>query len=120
MLVRWLPCTAPEPKNGPSKLARYILHRVAWTGPNVCASSEALPIDFPHFAVRGAARLLFTARIERAISQLFTRIQRGGWCGLHCAHRATTASSWGLCEHRDHASCLATPLPSSLVFLFTG
>jgi hypothetical protein len=46
---------------------------------------------------------------------VLTRIQRGGWCGLHCAHRATTALSWGLCEHRDHASCLATSLPSSLV-----
>ena len=68
MLVRWLPCTAPEPKNGPSKLARYILQRVAWIGPNVRASSEALPIDFPHFALRGAARLSFTARIEGAHS----------------------------------------------------
>jgi len=48
-----------------------------------------------------------TARIERAISLLLTHIQRGGWCGLYCAHRATTASPWGLCEHRDHASCLA-------------
>jgi len=35
--------------------------------------------------------------------------QLGGWCGLHCAHRATTASPWGLCEHRDHTSCLAIP-----------
>jgi len=46
---------------------------------------------------------------------LVTSNKRGGWCGLHCAHRATTASSWGLCEHRDHASWLATHLPSSLV-----
>jgi hypothetical protein len=68
----------------------------------------------------GAARLSFTARIDCEISLLFTRIQRGGWCGLHCAHRATTASSWGLSEHRDHASCLATPLPSSLAYLSTG
>ncbi|MCG3775822.1 MAG: hypothetical protein JW395_2668 [Nitrospira sp.] len=36
-------------------------------------------------------------------------IQQGGWCGLHCAHRATTAPPWGLCEHRDHVSCLAIP-----------
>ena len=70
------------------------------------------------FSLKGVARLSFTARIGRAISLLFTRIQRDGWCGLHCAHRATTASSWGLCEHRNHASCLATPLPSSFVFEF--
>jgi len=31
-------------------------------------SNEALPIDFPHFALRGAARLSFTARIEGAHS----------------------------------------------------
>ena len=30
--------------------------------------------------------------------QLFTCIQRGDWCGLHCAHRATTVLSWGLSE----------------------
>lgn len=57
---------------------------------------------------------LLRALTER-FTLLFTRIQRGGWCGLHCAHRATTVLSWGLCEHRDHASCLATPPPSSLV-----
>jgi len=45
---------------------------------------------------------------------LLTNIRRGGWCGLHCAHRATTVLSWGLCEHRDHASCLALlPLESA-------
>jgi hypothetical protein len=32
----------------------------------------------------------FTARIDSAISLVFIRIQRGSWCGLHCAHRATT------------------------------
>ena len=37
---------------------------------------------------------------------LLTNIRQGGWCGLHCAHRATTVLSWGLCEHRDHASRL--------------
>jgi len=41
------------------------------------------------------------------LARLFLCIQRGGWCGLHCAHRATTVLSWGLCEHRDHASHLA-------------
>src|SRR5947208_1955693 len=51
---------------------------------------------------------------------LFTRIQRGGWCDLHCAHRVTTASPWALCEHRDHASCLATPPPSSPISLHEG
>ena len=30
--------------------------------------SEALPINFPHFTLRGAARLSFTARIEEAHS----------------------------------------------------
>jgi len=25
--------------------------------------------------------------------------QAGDWTVLHCAHRATTALSWGLCEH---------------------
>ena len=29
---------------------------------------------------------------------------------LHCAHRATTASSWGLCEQEGH---LATPRTST-------
>ena len=29
-------------------------------------SNQALPIDFPHFAPRGAARLSFPARIEGA------------------------------------------------------
>ena len=41
-------------------------------------------------------------------TQLFTRIQRGGWHSLYCAHRGTTALSWGLCEHRDYASFLAS------------
>jgi len=50
---------------------------------------------------------------------LLTNIQRGGWYGLHCAHRATTVLSWGLCEHRDPASCLATP-PSKLACLSLG
>ena len=72
------------------------------------------------FSPKGVAGLSFTTRIGRAISLLFTRIQRGGWCDLHCAHRATTASSWGLCEHRDHARCLASPLLRSLVSLFKG
>ena len=44
-------------------------------------------------------------------SPLFTCIQRGGWCGLHCAHRATTALSWGLCEHKGHLT--APDLPYS-------
>jgi len=68
---------------------------------------------------RGRVHMLAPIRIDDILladfsSPLFTRIQRGGWCGLHCAHRATTASSWGLCEHRDHTSCLATLLPSLL------
>jgi len=42
---------------------------------------------------------------------LLTHIQQGSWCGLYCAHRATTALSWGLCEHRDHASRLAINPP---------
>jgi hypothetical protein len=67
-----------------------------------------------------AAGLSFTARIDRAISLLFTRIQRGGWCGLHCAHRATTALSWGLCEHRDHVSCLAPPFRACRPSLLEG
>jgi hypothetical protein len=41
------------------------------------------------FSPKGVAGLSFTARIGRAISLLFTRIQRDSWCGLHCAHRAT-------------------------------
>ena len=52
----------------PSELARDTLQRGAWIGPNVRASNEALPIDFPHSALRGAARLSFTARIEGAHS----------------------------------------------------
>src|SRR6266850_1064149 len=59
-------------------------------------------------------------RINVPILLLFIRIRRGGWCGLHCAHRATTASPWVLCEHRDRVSCLATPFPSLLVSLFGG
>ena len=40
-----------------------------------------------------------------------TEIARGEVVGggLHCAHRATTALSWGLCEHRDHPCPLAIP-----------
>jgi hypothetical protein len=38
------------------------------------------------FSPKGVAGLSFTARIGRAISLLFTRIQRDSWCGLHCAH----------------------------------
>ena len=40
--------------------------------------------------------------------------------GAEGAKVVVTARRMALCEHRDHASCLATPLPSSLVFLFTG
>ena len=46
---------------------------------------------------------------SEGLTQLFTRTQQGGWYGLYCAHRATTVLSWGLCEHRDHVSCLALP-----------
>ena len=81
----------------------------------------------------GVAGLSFTALIDRAISLLFTHIQRGGWCGLHCAYRATplfyllprgrarwspTARvqrarvlSYALHEHRRSSS-----LPSSLIW----
>ena len=45
-------------------------------------------------------------------STLPSTIARGCWFGLHCAHRATTALSWGLCEHRDHTSRLAIPFPN--------
>lgn len=40
------------------------------------------------------------ARVAQGLTPLFLAIQQGDWCGLHCAHRATTALSWGLCEHR--------------------
>ena len=68
---------------------------------------------------RGRVHMLAPIRIDDILladfsSPLFTCIQRGGWCGLYRAHRATTASSWGVCEHRDHTSCLATLLPSLL------
>ena len=36
---------------------------------------------------------------------------------LHCAHRATTASSWGLCEQKGH---LTAPVqPFSTAFFMT-
>jgi hypothetical protein len=36
---------------------------------------------------------------------------------LYCAHRATTVSSWGLCEQEGH---LATPFPSFLQIIPCG
>ena len=30
--------------------------------------------------------------------------QAGDWTVLHCAHRATTVLSWGLCEHEGWSS----------------
>ena len=52
------------------------------------------PTPMPHQSLlrpppKGGLNLSLPVRIERAVSLLFTRIQRGGWCGLHCAHRAT-------------------------------
>jgi hypothetical protein len=38
----------------------------------------------------------------------FIRIQRGSWCGLHCAHRATTDLSWWLWS--TEAMPVASPL----------
>ena len=67
--------------------------------------------------VRVMFRMILTILSILLVSLIYrlTRIQRGGWCGLHYTHRATTALSWGLCEHRDHASRLAASLPRLLV-----
>ena len=37
----------------------------------------------------------------RRLLVLTTHSQRGGCHSLYCAHRGTTALSWGLCERRD-------------------
>ena len=70
--------------------------------------------DIPHFALRGAAKLSFTACIDRAHSdraplghtndptELAASSPRGrpGWVP-NCARRTTTASSWGFREHGE-------------------
>jgi len=54
--------------------------------------------------------LPLTASIEQAISLFsFTRLRRGGCLGLHCAHRATTASSWGSASRETMPA--VSPLP---------
>ena len=69
--------------------------------------ARAKSFRFSRLCPKGSRRLSFTARIGRAISLLFTRIQRGGWRGLHCAHRAIIMSvqarslslqGWGLID----------------------
>src|SRR6266850_7242857 len=87
---------------------------------------------FPHFALKGAARLSFTARIEGAHSDRAASASKKdglavplppfqarsfsflkGWPGLvtNCARRTTTALSWGFREQRG----LTWPPFSSLI-----
>ena len=67
--------------NDPSKLARFSLHRVA--------------------------RLILECARRTSIFQFSTPLSRGvAEVALYCAHRATTASPWGLCEQEGH---LAAP-----------
>ncbi len=77
-------------------------------------NTEVVECLAPSF-VRERLRTHDAGRARRATRGLdstlhHARIQRGGWCALHCAHHATTVLSWGLCEHRDHTSCLAISL----------
>jgi len=95
-----------------------------------------MPSAFPHFALRGAARLSFTARIGRAqfyrarsaskkdgLAAPFTlfrnralhehlpnslQLSLGGVAevALYCAHRTSTVSSCAFCEQEGH---LAAP-----------
>src|SRR2546423_14963299 len=66
------------------------------------------PSKLASYHFKGWGLIDLPLRVARSgLARLFLCIKRGGWCGLHCAHRATTVLSWGLCEHRDHASHLA-------------
>src|SRR3989454_7720812 len=48
---------------------------------------KALPEPVPSFFLRGSSQAV-----------------------LHCAHRATTASSWGLCEQEGRPGCSLLPI----------
>ena len=48
-------------------------------------------------------------KIEVKIMHFYINLSKA--LATDCTHRATTASSWGLCEHRNHANCLAIPFP---------
>ena len=62
-----------------------------------------------------AAWSIPTARVERARPHsLHLPLRGGAKVALHCAHRETTASSWGLCE-QEGPWPLPIPHPSSLV-----
>jgi hypothetical protein len=55
--------------------------------------------------------------VARAPSYSSTSLSRGvAEVALHCAHRTTTASSWGLWEQEGHSAAL--PHPSKLTRLF--
>ena len=51
-----------------------------------------------------AVRYPILARFPLTRAQMVSK-QAGDWTVLHCAHRATTALSWGLCEREGWSSC---------------
>ena len=82
--------------------------------------SDCVAIDFPGRASSPSEGLLRprVARTQKIISlhplRYPNHLLRGvAKAALYCAHRATTASSWGLCEQEGHLAALLIP-PSSL------
>jgi hypothetical protein len=84
--------------------------RMVWRLPSYpsqaarCASTESA-LATPYHLTSPTAHVqfnFFTISITRGVAE----------AALYCAHRATTASSWGLCEQEGH---LATPLMPPLL-----
>jgi hypothetical protein len=92
-------------------------------------SNEALPIDFPHFALRGAARLSFTARIEGAHSDRAASASKKDGLAVPLSpfsgrafreHRTYVGvipplSPCAFCEQEGHLAAPSPHLPLNLV-----
>jgi len=54
--------------------------------------------------------MLSTACVQRGTSEFLMRLLEGvAEAALNCAHRATTVSSWGLCEQEGHLAAPSQP-----------
>jgi hypothetical protein len=103
-----LPSTCPY---GPSTflLPLPTLERGAWQFSTVRASNEGSPRPRVARAQRSPGRILFpslypsSCQYWRGCSVFFMHSLGSGQIVLRCAHRATTALSWGLCEHKGQS-----------------
>ena len=75
--------------NDPTELARFSVKGVAWISPQLRTSNDINdPSKLARFTFLAGGPIGLPLRASN-VGYLLTRIQRGSWCGLHCAHRAT-------------------------------